>query len=115
MPNQTTSSHRTDLTTAIGDDVSRRAGEIESDVRSQISDTARTVKDAIDETRRTASKSIKTAASAVRDTANELHLGRDDFNRIARDFTTVIRNNPGPALLVATAVGFVLGRSMTHD
>jgi ElaB/YqjD/DUF883 family membrane-anchored ribosome-binding protein len=115
MPNETTSSARNERTTAVRDDVSRRAGEIQSDVRSQISDTAQTVKDAIDETRRTASRSIKSAASAVRDTANELHLGRDDFNRIARDFTTVIKNNPGPALLVAAAVGFVVGRSMTHD
>jgi ElaB/YqjD/DUF883 family membrane-anchored ribosome-binding protein len=115
MPNQTTSAARTDRTTAVGDDVSRRAAEIESDVRSQISDSARTVKDAIDETRRTASSSIKKAASAVRATANELHLGRDDFNRIARDVTTVIKNNPGPSLLVAAAIGFIVGRSMTHD
>ena len=89
--------------------------QIESDVRSQVSETARTVKDAIDETRRTATRSIKSAASAVRDTANELRLGRNDLNRIAKDLTTVIKNNPGPSLLLAAAFGFVVGRAMTHD
>jgi len=115
MPNQTPSSAHTDRTPTVGEDVSHRVGEVESDVRSQISDTARTVKDAIDETRRTASRSIKNAASAVRDTANDLHLGRGDFNRVAREFTKVVKNNPGPALLLAAALGFVVGRAMTHD
>lgn len=115
MSEHTSSPPRMDRPTTVGNDVSRRAEAIESDVRSQISDTARAVKDTIDETRRTASRGIKNAASAVRDKANEYHLGRNDLNRMARDLTTIVRENPGPSLLVAAALGFIVGRAMTHD
>jgi ElaB/YqjD/DUF883 family membrane-anchored ribosome-binding protein len=34
---------------------------------------------------------------------------------MASDVEAVVKNNPGPALLVATAFGFLLGRAMSRD
>ena len=31
------------------------------------------------------------------------------------DVETVVKNNPGPALLVAAVCGFMLGRALTRD
>ena len=34
---------------------------------------------------------------------------------MVEDVETVVKNNPGPALLVAAAFGFLLGRAMARD
>ena len=54
----------------------------------------------------TAADRLSTAADYIRD---------HDAKRMMSDVETVVKNNPGPALLIAAAFGFVLGRALTRD
>jgi ElaB/YqjD/DUF883 family membrane-anchored ribosome-binding protein len=105
--------------------------------RQAVSDMARTAADTIESGRSAAANRLKDAASAVRERSSELPGGervRDfanaaadrlnttadymrthDLNRMASDVEAVVKNNPGPALLVAAAFGFLLGRAMSRD
>lgn len=91
----------------------------------------------LDAGRAAAANRLDDAASAVHERANDLpggervqdlaHAAADrlsttadymrshDMNRMMADVETVVKNNPGPALLVAAAFGFVLGRALARD
>jgi hypothetical protein len=43
------------------------------------------------------------------------YLRDNDVRTMMRDLAEVIRRNPGPALLGAAALGFVLGRALSRD
>ena len=92
---------------------------------------------AIDDTRSTAADGLDTAASALQDRAEDLpggetvrnfaratadRLGRSadyvrshDTKRMMTDVKTLVTNNPGPALAVAAAFGFLVGRALSRD
>lgn len=66
------------------------------------------------------------AASTARQKAGEYadtaakHLGAtadyvSDVDRMRSDAETLIKNHPGPAMLAAAAVGFLLGRALSRD
>lgn len=117
--------------------VAERAGNRANDVRESISDMARTAKQSIDDGRQTAAERLGSAASAVRDRAEQLpggpkvqqfaqaaaerlsatadYMRSNDPQRMLADFGRVVKNNPGPSLVVAAAFGFVLGRALTRD
>lgn len=103
----------------------------------EISGAARTAAEKIDQSRSGAADQLENAAAAVHDAADglpggervkefahgaadQLHGTADyvrshDVNRMMADVETVVKNNPGPALLVAAAFGFLLGRVLTSD
>ena len=54
-----------------------------------------------------------TAADAVSHGAE--YLRANDVETMMSDFVDVIRRNPGPALLGAAALGFLLGRALSRD
>ena len=59
-------------------------------------------------------------ASAAHSAADRVSYGaqylRDnDLQSMLSDFMDVIRRNPGPALLGAAALGFLLGRALSRD
>ena len=115
------------------DAVAERAGYI----KESISDMARTAKQTADEGRQTAAERLGSAASAVRDQADQLpggprvqqfaHAAADrlsttadymrshDTKRMLADVGRVVKNNPGPSLVIAAAFGFVVGRALTRD
>jgi ElaB/YqjD/DUF883 family membrane-anchored ribosome-binding protein len=117
--------------------VAERAGNRVHDVKESISDMARTAKQTVDEGRQTAAERLGSAASAVRDRAEQLpggpkvqqfaHAAADRLNttadymrthdakRMFADVGRVVTNNPGPSLVIAAAFGFVLGRAFTRD
>ena len=92
---------------------------------------------AIDERRSTAADGLDTAASALYDraddlpggetvrnvaraTADRLSTGADyvrshDTKRMMADVESFVKSNPGPALAVAAAFGFLLGRALSRD
>ena len=98
--------------------VADRASSRASDIKESVSDMART------------------AAAAVRDRADQLPGGQkvqqfaqaaaerlgttadyvrnQDPKRMLADVQRVVRNNPGSSLVVAAALGFVIGRSLTR-
>jgi ElaB/YqjD/DUF883 family membrane-anchored ribosome-binding protein len=98
-----------------------------------VQDTA----DAVDQGRATAADRLEDTASAVRSRVEELPGGQrvrelahatadrltstadyvrtHDMSRMVEDVEAVVKNNPGPSLLVAAAFGFLLGRAMARD
>jgi ElaB/YqjD/DUF883 family membrane-anchored ribosome-binding protein len=99
--------------------IAERAGSRASDLKESMSDMART------------------AASAVRDRADQLpggpkvqefahaaaerlsttadYVRSHDAKHMLSDVKRVVKNNPGPSLVIAAAFGFVLGRALTRD
>ena len=87
--------------------------------------------------RAAAADRLEDAASSVRRRADELpggprvqnfaHAAADrmsstadyvrdaDARRLRGDVETMVKNNPGPALLVAAMFGFLLGRALSRD
>jgi ElaB/YqjD/DUF883 family membrane-anchored ribosome-binding protein len=90
----------------------------------------------IDDTRRVAANRLDAASTAIREEASYLpndrlshlahttaeRIGRaadyvrtHDAQRIIEDVETAVKNNPGPSLLIAAALGFLAARAMTRD
>ena len=95
------------------------------------------VADKIDENRGAAASGLETAATALREradtlpggekvanaahaTANAVGVAADyvrdnDLKAMVADVQTLVKNNPGPALLAAAALGFLLARTFSRD
>jgi HAD superfamily hydrolase (TIGR01509 family) len=107
----------------------------------RVSDAARglssSAADAIDRTRTSTAKGLDAAAAALRENMDELpggdrvgrlakgaadrlegtarYVRRHNVNGMVTDLTRIVKNNPGPALLIAAAAGFIAGRALTRD
>jgi ElaB/YqjD/DUF883 family membrane-anchored ribosome-binding protein len=119
------------------DALGERAGARASDLKESMSDMARTASRTVEDGRQTAAERLGSAASAVRDRADELpggpkvqqfahaaaerlnttadYVRSHDAKRMLADVERAVKNNPGPSLVIAAAVGFVLGRALTRD
>jgi len=108
-----------------------------SKVAAKVSDTAAQVKDQVDANRQTAAQGLEQAASTIRDKAQSLpggetvsdlaHSAADkltatagyvrehDVNTMMADVETLVKNNPGPALVAAAVVGFLVGRAFSGN
>jgi ElaB/YqjD/DUF883 family membrane-anchored ribosome-binding protein len=102
-----------------------------------MSDAARDAAATIDESRSTAADGLDAAASALHDRAADLPGGETvrnvaratadrlgssaeyvrthDAKRMMADVESFVKSNPGPALAVAAAFGFLLGRALSRD
>lgn len=118
---------------AAGDALSERAAQ----VTDKVSDMARTAAATIDKRRSTAADGLETAATTLHDKAGILpggervsglaHAAADQLSstadyvrqhnvhRMISDVEAVVKNNPGPSLVVAAVFGFVVGRAMIRD
>ena len=70
-----------------------------------IADVARTAADTVGEARQAVASRLNTATDYVRSF---------DGKRMLADAERTIKDHPGPALLIAAAFGFVIGRSLTR-
>jgi len=106
-------------------------------VATSVTDAARSAAATIDESRSTAADSLDAAASALHDKAANLPGGESvrnvaratadrlgstadyvrthDARRMTADVGSFVKSNPGPALAVAAAFGFLLGRALSRD
>lgn len=95
------------------------------------------VADKIDENRGAAASGLETAATALREkadtlpggekvanaahaTANAVGVAADyvrdtDLKSMMTDVQQLVKNNPGPALLAAAALGFLIARTFSRD
>jgi len=102
-----------------------------------VSDMAAAASTKVEAGRATTAKGLDTAASAIHQRADELpggprvtefahsaaerlsttaeYMRTHDTRRMMADVETVVKNNPGPALMVAAAFGFLLGRALSRD
>ena len=122
-----------DKAASFGNELADRATE----AKDSLSDMARTATKKADEGRSMAAQQLENAASAVQERLGDLPGGQrvkelasaaadrlsttadymrsHDAKRMMADVESVVKNNPGPALLFAAAFGFVLGRALTRD
>lgn len=134
MPSKNTPDENTvgNRAEAFGENVAARA----RDAKDSMSDMASNAAEKVDDGRSAAADRLTGAASAVHDRADSLpgqkvrefaHAAADrlsttadyvrthDASRMAEDMETMVKNNPGPALLIAAAFGFLLGRALSRD
>jgi len=100
-------------------------------------DAARSAAATIDESRSTAADGLDAAASALHDRAADLPGGESvrnaaratadrlgnsaeyvrthDARSMMADIESLVKSRPGPALAVAAAFGFLLGRALSRD
>jgi ElaB/YqjD/DUF883 family membrane-anchored ribosome-binding protein len=135
MPNQTTSFRNAiaDEPATMGEKISDTAAQ----VRDKVSDLGRTAADKIDENRDAAAGGLDKAASALHEKAGSLpggetvsslahataeklsstadYVREHDVKRMMTDVETLVKNNPGPSLLAAVAVGFLVARAFSSN
>ena len=102
-----------------------------------MTDAARAASATFDDSRSTAADGLDAAASALHDRADDLPGGEavrsvaratagrlgssaeyvrtHDAKRMMADVESFVKSNPGPALAVAAAFGFLLGRALSRD
>ena len=134
MSNKTTDSNPT---AADARKMARDFSEGARTVASSMTDAARDAAATLDESRATAADGLDAAASALQDGAEGLPGGKTvrnvaratadrlgtsaeyvrthDARRMMADVESLVKSNPGPALAVAAAFGFLLGRSLSRD
>jgi hypothetical protein len=122
-----------DPTSAVGDQISRSA----SQVKTKAAELGRMATSNIDENRGAAASGLENLATKLHGSAGSLPGGekvasaahsaasslsstadyiRDhDLGSMAEDVQRIVKNNPGPALLVAAFLGFVVGRAFSKD
>lgn len=91
----------------------------------------------IDQNRETAASSLESAATTLHQNAASLpggekvsnlahtaadklsstadYVRRNDVSGMMSDVERVVKNNPGPSLLAAAVVGFLVGRAFSND
>ena len=106
-------------------------------VKERVSGYGRQAADTIDSNRDAAATGLQRAATALHDKASSLPGGesvsgmaratadtlsstadyvRDhDVKRMMSDLTVVVKNNPGPSLIAAIVVGFLVGRAFNGN
>ena len=131
---------RTPLTDTVANKVSTMGGKVSdatTDMKEKVADLGRTATHTIDDNRGAAASGLDKAASALRQNAASLpggetvsnlaHSAADklsstagyvrehDVNRMMADVEALVKKNPGPSLLAAAAIGFLVGRAFSHD
>ena len=96
-----------DKTASFGNELADRAAE----AKDSMSDLAAAATKKVDEVQERLGE--LPGGQRVKDLAD--YVRTHDAKRMMADVETVVKNNPGPALLVAAAFGFVLGRALTRD
>ena len=69
-------------------------------------DAARTATEAVDEARQKISERLSATTDYVRNI---------DAKRMLANIERVVKDNPGPSLVIAAAFGFVIGRALTRE
>ena len=135
MPNRNPSSDNSlkDSADVIGEREPNRVDE----TRKSMSDVSETATDKVNAGREMAADQLENVASTVHERADQLpggpkvkefaHAAADrlsttadylrsrDATRMMADVESLVKNNPGPALVVAAAFGFLLGRALSRD
>jgi ElaB/YqjD/DUF883 family membrane-anchored ribosome-binding protein len=125
MPNTATPcrDHASDEPSTLGEKLSDTAAQ----VKHKVSDLGRTAASNIDENRDAAASGLQKAASVLHENAEKVstiaHTAADkltstadyvrehNVNGMMADVGRLVKNNPGPSLLTAAAIGFLVGRA----
>jgi ElaB/YqjD/DUF883 family membrane-anchored ribosome-binding protein len=119
------------------DSVGHQVADATRDVRASVSDMARAAGARVESGRIATADRLDNAASTIRDRADRVpgaprvqefahaaanrlgstadYLRHSDTTRMKSDVEAIVKDNPGPAMLVAAMFGFLLGRALTRD
>ncbi len=122
---------------APGSTVGEKVSEGATQVKEKVSDLGRSAADKIDENRGAAASGLQKAATAIHEKADGLpggekvtsmaHAAADklsstadyvrdhDVNKMMADVEALVKRNPGPALIAAAVIGFLVGRAFTSN
>jgi ElaB/YqjD/DUF883 family membrane-anchored ribosome-binding protein len=117
--------------------VSDKVSDVASQAKTKVSDLGRTAADKIDQNRDAAAGGLESAASTLHDKAENLpggqkvtslaHTAADkltstadyvrqhDVSSMMADIERLVKNNPGPSLLAAAVIGFLIGRTFSSN
>ncbi len=107
------------------------------DLKGKVSDLGRTAADRIDESRLSAAEGLERAAATLHDKAENIpgtdkiadlahstahrmsstaeYVRKHDVRSVMGDVEQLVKKNPGPALLGAVVLGFLLGRAFSSN
>jgi ElaB/YqjD/DUF883 family membrane-anchored ribosome-binding protein len=135
MPNRNQSADNPlkDSEDTIGERVANRANE----AKEAISDMATTATEKVNEGRATAADRLESTASTIHDGADQLpggpkvkefaqaaadrfsttadYMRSHDAKRMMADLEGLVKEKPGPALVVAAACGVLMGRALSRN
>lgn len=139
MPSQTGNSTE-DMTDKLSDgaqQVKDRVVDAASAAKQKVSDVSRQATDRIDDKRGPAADALHSAASTIHEKAEQLpggetvrsvahsaaeklestagYIREHDVRSMMSDVEEMVKRNPGPSLLIAVAVGFLIGRAFRED
>lgn len=122
-----------DTAQSVKEKVSDAAGT----AKQKVSDAGRQAVDRIDERRAPAADALESAASTIHDKAEDLpggpavknvahsaaeklettagYIREHDVRAMLSDVEDIVKRNPGPSLLIAAAIGFLIGRAFRED
>ncbi len=139
MPGKATSFRNTSAEepTSVGQSVGQKVSGAAGQVTSKVSDMGRSAANRIDENRGAAASGLEKAASALHDKAESLpggekvssmahataeklsstadYVREHDVQGMMTDVETLVKNNPGPSLIAAAVVGFLVGRAFSSN
>lgn len=122
-----------DTAQSVKEKVSDAAGT----AKQKVSEAGRQATDKIDEKRGPAADALESAASTIHEKAEDLpggetvksvahsaaeklettagYIREHDVRAMLSDVEDIVKRNPGPSLLVAVAIGFLIGRAFRED
>lgn len=140
MPIKAGTSTGGDFTDALSDtaqSVKNKVTDAAATARQKVSDAGRQASDRIDEKRGPAADALQSAASAIHEKAEDLpggetvksvahsaaqklestagYIREHDVTAMLSDIEEIIKRNPGPSLLIAAAIGFLIGRAFREE
>jgi len=126
-----------DPTSDLAHSVSEKVSDVTSQVKDSVSELGKTAVDKIDENRGAAANGLESAASSLHQGAERLpggekvtsfaHSAADklsstadyvkghDVNAMVADVEKFAKDHPGPVILAAAMVGFLVGRAFTSN
>lgn len=132
-----TTSDFTDTMSDTAQSVKERVSEAASTAKQKVSDAGRQATDKIDQQRGPAADALQSAASTLHEKAEDLpggetvksvahsaaeklqstagYIREHDVRAMLTDVEEIVKRNPGPSLLIAAAIGFLIGRAFRED
>ncbi len=123
--------------TSANPELKDRISDTVAQTRNKVTEFGSTAADKIDQTMTSAATGLDSAATAIHQRADYLPGGpkvanaahsaaekmsatadfvrEHDVSTIVADVESLVKRNPGPSLLFAAAIGFLVGRSLTRD
>jgi len=133
----TSTGSTTDTLNDTAQSVKDKVSDAAATAKQKVSDAGRQAVDTVDERRAPAADALESAASSIHERAENLpggetvrnvahsaadklestagYIREHDVRAMLTDVEDVVKRNPGPSLLIAVAIGFLIGRAFRED